>query len=215
MQCRLSSVIALGAVASFLSLPTARGDILVSNLDQPYRGSTPVAELEYWGAQSFTTSDFAVELLSITAMVGNGANAPAVVAELRRSTGVYYEIDTSPAGLVGTFTAPDMSGVSSARTFTPTSVMSLDANTNYWFILGSSNEGTFDWDYADTGLFSGPGSFGNFADSDDGGATWVLRGNDFPYFLEVNASTAIPEPSALLPLTMLVLGFRRRRAPSL
>lgn len=209
------SILTLGTIASFLAPPAARADILVSNLDQPFRAATPIAELEYWGAQSFNTSDFAMDLLSVAAIVGNGANAPAVVAELRRATGANFEIDTSAAGLVGTFTAPDMSGATSVRMFTPDSAMTLDANTTYWFLLGSSNAGTYDWDYANSGLFSGPGSLGNYSDSSDGGVTWDLRGNDFPYFIEVNGSAAIPEPASAGLAGVLTLGWlatRRRRA---
>ncbi len=215
MQRRHWSLFALTAIVSFLTLPAARADILVSNLDQPFRAATPIAELEYWAAQSFNTSDFAIELFSIAAIVGNGANSPAVVAELRRATGPDFEIDTSPAGLVGTFTAPDMSGATSVRTFAPDSTMTLDATTNYWFVLGSSNAGTYDWDYANEGLFSGPGSLGNYSDSSDGGATWDLRSNDFPYFIEVNGQAAIPEPSSAGMAVLMLAGWlvtRRRRA---
>jgi hypothetical protein len=215
MKRRHLSLFALGAVASLLALPAARADILVSNLDQPLRDSSPIAQLEYWGAQSFATAGVAVDLASIAAIVGNGANSPLVVAELRLSTGPLHEIDTSPAGLVTTFTAPDVSGALAPRVFTPDTPVTLDANTSYWFLLGSSNGGTYDWSYADTNLFSGPGTLGNYADSSDGGATWILRGNDFPYFIEVNTSATIPEPAsgglAGVMLTGWLVTRRRRR----
>lgn len=209
------SILTLGTIASFLAPPAARADILVSNLDQPLRDATPIAELEYWGAQSFNTSDFAFTISSVTILGGNGANAPAVVAQLRLATGPLGDIDNTAGGLVGTFTAPDMSGAIAARTLTPDSVMTLDPTTKYWFILGSSNAGTYDWGYADTAITSGPGTLDNHANSSDGGANWSHFDNAFPFYLEVDGSeAAIPEPASAGLAGVLMLGWlatRRRR----
>jgi hypothetical protein len=193
--------------------PLTRADILVSNLSEPFRASTPIANPEYWGAQSFHTVGFGVVLDSIEAIVGNGDGPPSVVAELRRATGPLGEIDTTAGGLLTTFTAPDMSGATSVRLFTPNSPVTLDPTTKYWFILGADS-GTYDWSYANTNFYTGPGMLGNFADSSDAGVTWNLRDESFPYFIQVNGST-IPEPSSLFVLAVTGLGMigvlRRRR----
>lgn len=192
---------------------TSRADILVSNLDEPFRADTPIANPQYWAAQSFFTDASSYSLESIAAIVGNGSGAPLIVAELRAATGMSGDIDMSAGGLLGTFFAPDVSGPTSARTFIPNSSITLAPSTQYWFVLGSDNAGTFDWSYANTNFFSGPGFLGSYADSSDAGATWNY-GQLFPYFMQVNTA-AVPEPT-LLPLLGVALGFLtlnvRRRA---
>ena len=114
-----------------------------------------------------------------------------------------------------TFTGPDMTGGASVRTFLPDSLVNLVSTEKYWFILGSSNAGTYDWSYANGPLTTGPGALGDYADSVDGGATWVHTGLDVdPYFMQVNAS-AVPEPSSLCLVGAAALGLlslvRRRQ----
>jgi hypothetical protein len=132
---------------------------------------------------------------SIEAIVGNGANSPDVVAQLRKAD-INGDIDVTAGGLLTTFTAPDMSGATSVRTFLPDSPVTLLASETYWFLLGSSNAGTYDWSYADTNLSTGPGVLGNFADSTDAGASWIVHDGDFPYYIQVNVSP-VPEPGTL------------------
>lgn len=175
-------------VMAFVSLGAFGETLLVGNLDEPYRADTPIAYPQYWGAQSFLTDADGRLLTSVLAIVGNGMNTPQAVAELRKSE-INGEIDTSPAGLLTTFTAPDLSGPRSVRWFTADSPVVLLTAETYWFVLGSSNEGTYDWSYADTYAFAGLGTLGNFADSSDAGATWTSGGNDFPYFIQVNFET--------------------------
>ena len=193
-----------------------QADILVSNLSSPYKSTTPIGNPEFWGGQSFlfATPD-PVYLMSIDAIVGNGAGAPAVVAELRSSVGPSFEIDNSVSGLLATFTSPDMSGPTSIRSFAPNSSVVLMPNTVYWFTLGSANGGTFDWDYADGPATTGFGVLGSYSDSSDAGATWILRDSVDPYFMQVNTS-AIPEPGVGMVLTCIAgamaAGFRFRRS---
>ncbi len=206
-----AAIVALGLPAN-----CATADILVSNLSSPYRSSTPIGNPEFWGGQSFlfATPD-PVYLSSIEAIVGNGSGAPEVVAELRSSIGPDFEIDNTPAGLLATFAAPDMSGPAGIRSFAPNASVMLMPNTVYWFTLGSANAGTFDWDYADDSVTTGFGVMGNYADSSDAGATWILRDSTFPYFMQVNTS-AIPEPTGGLVLTCIAgamaAGFRVSRS---
>ena len=208
---------ALAAIAAgVFQANSASADILVSNFSSPYRSTTPVGNPEFWAGQSFLfATPSPVYLDSIEAIVGNGAGAPDVVAELRSAVGPSFEIDNSPGGLLATFTSPDMSGPSSIRSFAPNASIQLMPNTVYWFTLGTANSGTFDWDYADDPATTGFGVLGNYSDSSDAGATWILRDSTFPYFMQVNTS-AIPEPGAGLVLTCIAgamaTGFRFSRS---
>jgi hypothetical protein len=77
-------------------------------------------------------------------------------------------------------------------------------------LLGSTNAGSYDWSYANTNFFTGPGSLHEFADSADGGATWSYHSSaDFPYFLQVSGSS-IPEPTNVLLFTGLAMGVLAR-----
>ena len=92
--------------------------------------------------------------------------------------------------LIETLTAPNVDGAPSDRTFIPDGPVTLSPLTKYWFVLGSSNGGTFDWFYADTNNMTGPGILDNYNYSPDNGATWVDFGNNFPFFLEVRVDGA-------------------------
>ena len=182
---RVRAVIQYAAVPFLCS--TACGSILISNLNEPYRSATPVANPEYWGAQSFVVDAQPYSLSWIEAFVGEATGDPTVVAELRRSD-ASGQIDQTPAGLLTTFVPPDVNGPASARVFSPASQVSLEPSTTYWFIMGNSGSGVFDWGYANTGLWSGPGTMGNFADSSTAGKQWTYRDNSFPYFIQVNVN---------------------------
>ena len=206
----LTAALSFFIVAGLTAVPVF-GDVLVSNLGSPYRSTSPVGNPEFWCAQSFSyTGGGPWQLDSIQAGIRDGLGPPDVVAELRSSTAT-LEIDNSAAGLIATFTAPDLSGPAAPRTFLPDSLVTLLPDTLYWFTLGT-NTGTFGWDYADDNLSTGFGSLGNYADSSDAGATWTIGGNDFPYFIQVNSS--IPEPSAVFAIAAAsgtILVVRRRR----
>ena len=163
--------------------------VVVSNLAEPFRDNTPIGNQTdfFWAAQSFLPNGANYQLTSIDAIVGNGANSPEVFAELRGAD-INGQIDQTPAGLLTTLTSPDMSGRTDIRTFFPDSTVALLATEQYWFVLGSTNAGTFDWSYADSNNFDGPGLLGSFADSSDAGMTWNY-GIKSPYFLAVNAMT--------------------------
>jgi hypothetical protein len=165
------------------SVGSARADVvLVSNVSEPLRFPTPIANPVYWAAQSFSV-DADYTLTSISAILGGASGTPEPVIELR--TSVAGEIDLSAGGLLATFTAPDLSGTESLRIFTPESTIVLAPDTQYWFMVGAATGDGFDWWYVETNVFEGPGSLLVFADSDDGGATFINRDFVFPYTLEV------------------------------
>jgi hypothetical protein len=182
---RIQALIRCAAVPLLCS--TACGSILVSNLDEPYRAATPIANPQYWGAQSFVVDAQPYSLSWIEAFVGEAIDNPTAVAELRRAD-ENGQIDQTPAGLLTTFVPPDVTGPASARVFSPASQVSLQPSTTYWFIMGNSGSGVFDWGYAQNHLWSGPGALGNFADSSSAGKQWTYGDNSFPYFIQVNAN---------------------------
>jgi hypothetical protein len=191
-----SLVLAYTVVAFvFVSAPSIRADVLVSNLAEPLRSSTPMGNNPnpneppqtgpwYWAAQSFTTDANVYTLESIDAIVGEASfePAPIVVAELRADD------EGTMSTLLATFTSENLGGPLAAHNFIPDSQVELQPDTNYWFVLGVAQpgDGTFHWGYIDSNESSGPGVIANYADSDDSGATFVYRSNDFPYYLQVN-----------------------------
>ena len=182
--------------------------LIVSNFAETLRDATPIANPEFWAAQSFAT-DAEYALTSIAAQIGNASGDPDAVIELRLGTA--DDIDLSPGGLLTTFSVPDLSGAIAARTFTPNASVTLAPGTFYWFLVGT-NTGGFDLGYSQSDhMTTGPGAILNFADSSDAGATFINRGSDFPYFLEVNGDV-VPEPGTLLlaGIGLAGLGWRGR-----
>lgn len=200
------------AVSLALAGPFAgRADavLIVSNFAETLRDATPIANPEYWAAQSFAT-DAEYVLTSIAAQIGNAFGDPDAVIELR--LGTTDEIDLSPGGLLTTFAVPDLSGPIAARIFTPNAAVLLAPGNAYWFVVGT-NTGGFDLAYSQSDdMTVGPGAIMNFADSSDAGVTYINRGSDFPYFLEVNGEV-VPEPGTLLlaGIGLGALGWRGRR----
>jgi hypothetical protein len=167
--------------------PLFDASILVTNLAEPFRSATPISNPQYWAAQSFSPDAQRYALTSVEAVVGNSGGSPGIVAELRRAN-TNGDIDQTPEGLLSTFTAPDMTGDPAARLFTPNAAVTLEPGTKYWFVLGNTDTGTFDWSYADTNNTLGPGTLANYGDTSDAGVTWDYRGSEFPYFIQVRAN---------------------------
>jgi hypothetical protein len=218
----------LGLIALFccLGCPLANADILVTNLGEPDNpngpttvGNTPGgADDQVWGAQSFVTGVALWDLTSIDAQMGNatGGGIP-VIAQLRADTGT-NEIDMSAGGLIATFNLPSLTGANSARNFSLNASELLAPNTKYWFMIGidaGDTTNTFLWDYSNTGSYSGSGSLAEFGQSIDAGATWTYPNSPyFPWKIQVNGSSAVPEPNTCLfccvGLIALAVGRRRK-----
>jgi T5SS/PEP-CTERM-associated repeat protein/autotransporter-associated beta strand protein len=177
--------------------------VLVSNLAEPLRYATPIGNNPnptappegegqpwYWGAQKFTNDGQSHQLVSIAAKIGGGSSdpAPVVVAELRADSGGVM------GDLITTLSAPDLSGDVADRELTPDAAVTLTPGADYWVVLGSQSpgDGTYFWQYANSNFAVGSGTLGNYADSNDSGATWIYRSVDFPYFLQVNVANVAP-----------------------
>lgn len=183
------------------SAATSVADVIVSNLAEPLRASTPIGNNPnpvpppddgpwYWGAQSFVTDEVSYRLVSAEVMVGGGSTnpAPIVIAEL-------WSDDQGTLGtLITTLTPPDVSGGISPQSMLPESPVTLEPNTAYWVLLGVQNpgEGTFFWSYANSNEDIGPGVLFWYGAAPDSGVTW-LYGTDFPYFLQVNGTSSADE----------------------
>lgn len=182
------------------SISPAGADVLVSNFAEPERAATPMGNNPnpvpppdmgpwYWAAQSFTTDSMPYGLDSIEVIAGEASDTP--------PPEIFAALYTDNLGAIGTLidnlgVATNLIGAHSARAFTPFNPITLDPDTTYWFVLGvyAPGDGTYFWYYADSQLFSGPGSIGAFADSDTSGSVWNYN-NVRPYFIQVNVSTTL------------------------
>jgi hypothetical protein len=199
------------APAAFLLVAApAHAAILVSNLAEPTRATTLIEE-GLWAAQAFETDANAYALIDITTVLGDASGSPVAVAELRRSGPL--GIDTSPAGLLTTFTVPSLAGALSVRTLTPDSPVALDPNTVYWIVLGVSGPGSFGWSYAEGNAKTGPGSLPAYGYSTDQGGSWGAFDAENPYKVRIDVNpAAIPEPSTIgLSAVALIAGLSRWR----
>lgn len=182
-----SACVLVGAISA-----AARADVLVSNLAEPERDLNIVAPSD-WAAQSFVTDKFVHILSSIEAIVGNEIGPSGAVAQLRASD-LDGNMVTTPDGVLVTFTAPDLTGPRSPRVFTPDSIVSLEPGTRYYFMLGATVDGTFEWSYAEGNGQIGPGALAQYEYSYDAGDTWTLFGTDNPFHMQVNVDSAPPPP---------------------
>lgn len=183
----------------------AIADVLIDNLAEPVRSTTEVSG-GLWASQGFGTDDQAYTLDSITVIAGMLDGEANPVAELRVGTPDGHP-DTSAEGLLTTLTVPDLTGDLGERTLTPDQSVLLLANTRYFLILGAAGNGTFGWTYANSNTWLGNGHFANYEYSDDMGATWTDFGNDFPYFMRVEA-TPYTASETVNPLSFTVIsGF--------
>lgn len=180
------------AICGFGIASIAASATLVSNIYEPIRSLNNISS-SLWAAQSFVTDGRLSILVNVRAQVGDETGPTTPFAELRTADFLGH-MDPSPAGLVATFYIPDLTGTRSDRTFLPDRRVWLAPNTKYFFVLGNLTEGpdTFDWSYADTNVWSGPGYLDSYEYTFDGGTTWIPHSNEFPFHLEVNVNWKIP-----------------------
>jgi hypothetical protein len=202
----------MGLVA--LLAPPARAGILVSNLAEPERAFNTL-DSKVWASQGFETDANGYTLTDIKAIVGDVSGSAGAFAQIRGST-LSGDMDTSASGLLSTFTVPSLTGPHSARTFTPTSVVTLAPSTRYYFELGATGTGSYEWSYAQGNGSTGPGSFSQYEYSFDGGATFGSFGTADPFHLQIDVTPSVavvPEPSSITLLLsggLAVMLIRRR-----
>jgi hypothetical protein len=225
---KLHKVFYSALVCALVVNAATRADaVLISTLGQPFRDNVPIGNnpnpqpppplspFWEWAAQSFTTDNNSYRLTSIDAVVGNGAASPVVVSELRKDDVLTTEIDSTPSGLITSFTAPSVLGAPSARSFTPNTNVTLEPNTTYWFLLGASGSGTYDWSYIEGSSYTGPGSIraqNAFAQSDNSGVDWrYFALTAHPLYFQVNVEVPEPCAFALSAMGLALLPMRRFR----
>lgn len=166
-----------------------------------------------WQANSFTTS---TSMLQLDGIIFKSAYSesptPLTVKIFSDSTG-------NPGSAVATLgSAIDVGG--GYYKFSPTSALTLDSNTTYWWVASLSGATMTSFRIPVTYSVNETSSYGwtigsRFAQSTNGGSTWNIPGIDMVNQFSISATSAVPEPSTWA----LILGFaalggviwRRRR----
>lgn len=198
---------------------TARaGDLVVSSLDQPAQDFVQI--LPFFSqfslvpgetvAQQFETGPGQTTSLDMI-LVSLGHLDPGTNGSFAITAALLADNGDLPTGSQLTTFTYDHSSVSTSDfgvvRFDPTSSVTLQAGTKYWFILGgtytnptaSDDWGSVSIQYTLSTNHSGPGNFGFFNDSNDGGLTWNLnpsqgQGANEPFLMSIN----VPEPSSIV-----------------
>ncbi len=202
---KLQSLANAALFAVLVPVSFAHADVLVDNLLEPHRDTTPI-ESGLWAAQSFITAGAPVTLQSIELWLGLRAGDPAITAELRADSA------SGPAAALAAFSLPSLgTGPTQIELLPSMPQINLAADTKYWIVLGVSGPGSFGWTYAEGNNQTGPGTLANYNYSFDGGASWSDYGVLNPYLMRVNVTAAVPEPAsvALLLAGIALLAARR------
>lgn len=194
----------VAALASVISLSSvSRADsVITSSLALPSVGVANIFGVGLAEAQIFRTDNHRYELTSLVARVGNQDGAILPFANLRAHDATTNTPVTGKTNFLTSFAVPDLTGPLSDRSFTPNAPVILEANTRYWFVLGTLSDNTTNYDWAfssSAGPITGPGGIpARFAETLDEGDSWAGF-NDTPYLLEVRGNLIVataPEPSA-------------------
>jgi hypothetical protein len=188
--------------------------IVVSNLDQPVVGINAVGAVELGMppfpfndeyAQEFRTGSQDANLGSVEASLGAATGSFSGIAELvtdnNNSPGATVLTGfTFPAVPVNNLPFIPLTGPYADLSFAPTTTgLILSANTSYWFILGASGSGNFQWQFTDSAAVSGVGTLPNTAFSNSPGSWSVDPDSEEPFLIQVNS---VPEPSSLISGTL-------------
>lgn len=162
-------------------------------------------------ASSFTTNSASTSyrLDSVTVNMGAAITAGGgFILQIRSNSG------SQPGSLVAQLTG-EVNPSSGLHTYTPTTTITLNANTTYWVVAGvASGTGEFRWLAAANNNQTGDWTIGNnIGFGTNSGTTWSMQG--FPPSLFSVSATVVPEPGAFM-LIALAGGIgttvRRRRA---
>jgi hypothetical protein len=194
MRSCLTKFLLGAAFALLVNAGLSYGDtVIVSNLGDTVNGTGTVyasgPPQSY--AQEFQTGSSSELLSSIVVPLGDAMPTFTAAGEL-----VADNSGLPGSTILTSFTVPAIPTTTPTDlTFTPTSSVTLDANTDYWFVLSASGSGDYKWNYTNT---LSP-SFPNYAVSNDSGATWTIGTPPGPFLLEATATAAaVPEPSSLI-----------------
>ena len=185
--------------------------VIVSNLaldGQPGQFSPSQIDPSDSWAQEFTTGGY-FTLQSVVANLGElntGTNGDfTLTAQLYSVTnaGDNPSLGTLLASFSQVGPIPTAPNVYSNVEFDPTSPVSLNPSSFYWFVLsGSSSDGTgsVQWQFTDSSVTTGPGTLSAYA-AFAAGYGWTVTPSIpppfSPFLIEVDG-VAVPEPSSLL-----------------
>jgi len=223
-----SAVTALLVVISTIPAGSARGDsALVGNLANAPFGSD-VIEADNPRAQGFETDGRDWNLTSIVAAIGGlGASGPQDITAMLVAATTNTQGESVPdlSAALASFDVPAIGSGFATLTFTPTTSVVLNANTEYWFVLSVGVGGpSFEWQYTnDTSLDAGSTGVLTSAAAilPPGSGEWRSQPNA-PYLFQVNGTpvgAVVPEPSSWIAggiglSSVLVLARRRRTSPT-
>ncbi len=192
-------------------VPAARADeTLLSNLAGSNAGGQGIVSSGTLRAVSFTTSGTAFTVSSVTMQLINyisSTDTPVLTFRLNNGS-------APSASIFGSLTAPESESNALANfVFTPTSGITLTANTTYWLVIAATSDiDTFSWERSEEPITpTGIATFGVQAISENGGSSWS-NGNSGPHTFAIYGTT-VPEPGAvfLVGLGLTALLFARKR----
>ena len=189
---------ALGArlfVFAVSAVTAAAQSVIYSNISNSAVNFSSGMSPTTWGANQFKT-DFTNLVITSVTLTMNATSGTANGVVLR----IFSDSSNTPGASVGgyTFDSPAIGGNHNAPvnvTFTPTSSISLNANTNYWIVVSDPNSNS-EWRYtsSNTGSSTAIGGYVvRDASTTNSGGSWSIFTNS-PYLTEISAS-AVPEPS--------------------
>jgi hypothetical protein len=208
---------ALPALTGVLAA-TASAAVLVGNLSEPVNPPPynvrlgPVMPDNIGIAQAFLTDSHPWNIADIQARMGGVVGTVSLTAEVHQADGAG---DFLPDGSlrVATLTVPSFGVPMENATFTPTTPLSLSANTKYYFVMVSSG-GSVGWDYAASMNADGIGSIPatkTYSYIDGSTSPFWVSGDGAAQVFAVNG-TAVPEPAAAMAWALGLLGVAAGRA---
>lgn len=206
---------ALAALALAMSLatghfPAAHAQTLSDNTGQTASGDAVSVDQANWAGASFTTSAaYSQASISATLLASNAGSA----------TLSLFGSDSSgliPSAWLADFTLAATTGGST--TFKLEGSTALSSAGTYWLVLRNDGDTTL-WSWTASSDGSGTGFTGNWANSDDAGATWFTNSALYPVQMKVELTgetiSSVPEP-ATWALTLVALpwlaGLQRHRS---
>jgi hypothetical protein len=174
--------------------PVSHASVIVSNLTQTPAG-TFAGTTHLDDAQSFMVPTASETLLDVVVeLFGNGGTD---------SFSLYTDKNGIPFNALGAIGTVTPTG-STFATYTITHTELLTPGQTYWLLTNYT--GGQNWAYTNSTSFTGTGTLGAAEYSLNGGATWLASPNG-PFMLQIDATTATPEPATLLLLVFPLAGL--------